>query len=884
MSDAHELIQKSHELIQNGELAEAERLVLRAVDIFRKSRDPYALSHAYYLLGSVHERANNIDSAIEAYFASISIEAGDSSPEAGQASPATFQALVSLLLLSERVDEAFEVLKKWGDVGYYRADQTPLFELISISRRIEKDGKSSHAIHVLEKAIEVAKQQHDSQIVWVFRGLIGHLTERTGNEEQARKIYTQAIYDGSMDQLTFKRLIMLLEKSKEYSEASAVISKAKMIPGDAAWHTDILNREQRVLGKLVGRKKGDSDSVVPDFVIRSGKTALTLQKQVKFRPEPRALRFGNGTFIGLSGGKSPKLYSVRIEDETRMWEASVILGDHELYLTRDSILVVATSGRIGDGTTSLQFFSFNGEEITMHTFDDVRSAVAIIDAFVYVGSRSGTLHAFSTDGSKLWEFQVPGSHESTDDPYSRPSPYFISANPSLVACSSYNNLYILSSSGSLLTHWSTQEQVSNTRGEDYSITFIHSPASIRAIQVHPNQDVVFAATDDAVYQVQRSKSSAILKPNVGVVHNLAIGPNDETVVVGSTATQVFESGRVLKRLKIENAIDVRVFPQARTTLLVSNRNLHMFDAEWKLVTEIEFTKSIKDVGVSDDGSVAVTTRYGIIFTRNQPMHRSDTPRSPSSNTAEMPQTVRQSEESGIPIVWIPGAKVDSRTSKAQYKLDSGKLAFIEELALRHFQSGGYDGVISENTFWWMMMTLVFWDVIFHKIPGVFEPRIGEFPSRFQDMPLDFFSSDFYQRRRVLIEKRTRELVVGGFMGLGKKEITAEIADAYKSHYGKPCRPIENWDAYSLSQLQVAATHLGAEKALKLLNRLMSDFSHLRSGMPDLFLFASGKRPKFVEVKSEHEKVAEHQIRWLQFLQNDLGIDVAICRVVDAVSE
>jgi hypothetical protein len=63
-----------------------------------------------------------------------------------------------------------------------------------------------------------------------------------------------------------------------------------------------------------------------------------------------------------------------------------------------------------------------------------------------------------------------------------------------------------------------------------------------------------------------------------------------------------------------------------------------------------------------------------------------------------------------------------------------------------------------------------------------------------------------------------------------------------------------------------------------MHRLLENFSENRSGLPDLFLVHSGT-PLFSEIKAEREKVAEHQVQWMQYLKGQVGIAVEICRVV-----
>lgn len=234
---------------------------------------------------------------------------------------------------------------------------------------------------------------------------------------------------------------------------------------------------------------------------------------------------------------------------------------------------------------------------------------------------------------------------------------------------------------------------------------------------------------------------------------------------------------------------------------------------------------------------------------------------------------------GIPIRWIDGKKLPaSGGAKANYQSKSGSPILIEQFVLENYQSVGCLGIWSENEYWWAIMTLLFWDVIFARLPDVYTPEFGEFPSKMQDMPRDFFSAEFFHRRSQLIEKRVSDLTKSRFVGFQRASIEAELKRAYKKHRGKPCRPA-NWEKYpTVEDLLFATKTLADVQLLDILYRLLEDFNHNRSGMPDLFL-SGNDGPMFVEVKSEREKIADKQIEWLKYLKNKVGIDVEICRVV-----
>lgn len=220
--------------------------------------------------------------------------------------------------------------------------------------------------------------------------------------------------------------------------------------------------------------------------------------------------------------------------------------------------------------------------------------------------------------------------------------------------------------------------------------------------------------------------------------------------------------------------------------------------------------------------------------------------------------------------------------KAKYFLD-GNQFFAEEAALSYYQKMGYRGLWAENSYWWMLMSLFFWDVIFAKIRGAvsvlidgleieLDPSEENFDSLFQQsilrngMPADFFSPDFYSRRRNLIRNRVLELL--------NSNLEEKLLESYKLNFGKKCRSIENWEKFSLDELLIAPRGIEKEKFLKILERLISNFNDNRSGLPDLLVY-NDKKLLFVEVKSEKDRITEKQKEWHDFLSSTLELNIEL---------
>lgn len=217
---------------------------------------------------------------------------------------------------------------------------------------------------------------------------------------------------------------------------------------------------------------------------------------------------------------------------------------------------------------------------------------------------------------------------------------------------------------------------------------------------------------------------------------------------------------------------------------------------------------------------------------------------------------------------IHAEKVKNIKGKAKYILNNNEF-FVEELAQKIYEEENFSSFWSENNYWWTLFSLLFWDIIFAKLDGVWSPKFWEFPSQYQDMPQDFFSDNFYEKRKNLFNNRIKELF--------HLNIKQQLQLSYQKNYNKPCRPIENRDKFTIEKLSIAIEKIETNKLLKILERLAKDFNNNRSGFPDLFVYSENEY-FFVEVKGETDKISEKQNLWHSFLSKELGIKVEICMV------
>jgi hypothetical protein len=216
---------------------------------------------------------------------------------------------------------------------------------------------------------------------------------------------------------------------------------------------------------------------------------------------------------------------------------------------------------------------------------------------------------------------------------------------------------------------------------------------------------------------------------------------------------------------------------------------------------------------------------------------------------------------------IKADKINSSTGKKIKYFFENNYYFVEEFAQKIYEKEGFSSIWTENNYWWKIYALLFWDIIFSKIDGVWSPEFGqEFPNEYQDMPRDLFSDNFYSTRENLFKNRIKEL--------GHVNIKEKLVDSYNSNFKKRCRLIENWDKFSIDQLCVAVDLIEKDEFLKIIERLFKDFNYNRAGLPDLFVYSNDKY-FFVEVKSEKDKISPKQTEWHSFLSDELGIDVEI---------
>ncbi|KAF1799975.1 VRR-NUC domain-containing protein [Mucor lusitanicus] len=201
--------------------------------------------------------------------------------------------------------------------------------------------------------------------------------------------------------------------------------------------------------------------------------------------------------------------------------------------------------------------------------------------------------------------------------------------------------------------------------------------------------------------------------------------------------------------------------------------------------------------------------------------------------------------------------------KSVWRSDNGAECSVEQVALEYYQKKGFKGLHCENGVIRMIMVLLFWDIIFAPIPGVFE-------TPYQSEPLDLRTDAFYESRQDLINARIREIEDGAYV-----EIIKQV-DKRERPRNTACIGI-NWKYEPQDILEIAEC-IGSVSLASLSKLFFEEFGQRQGGMPDLCCWNYEKKQcLFSEVKGPKDKLSKTQQVWIETLTG-FGIDVEVCHV------
>ncbi|KAI9487205.1 MAG: hypothetical protein EXX96DRAFT_605196 [Benjaminiella poitrasii] len=237
-------------------------------------------------------------------------------------------------------------------------------------------------------------------------------------------------------------------------------------------------------------------------------------------------------------------------------------------------------------------------------------------------------------------------------------------------------------------------------------------------------------------------------------------------------------------------------------------------------------------------------------------------------------------------ITIHGERISDQVTgkKSIWRSDDGSECTVEQVAIEYYKKKGYKGLHCENgiirmivrlnlrknkkqkqltIFLLLQAMLLFWDVIFAPIPGVFE-------TPYQSEPLDLRTDSFYESRIDIINKRLREIEEGNHL-----TIITEVDNRERPRHTM-CVGI-NWN-YEFQDIIEIAECIGSSSLVSLCKLFFEEFGQRQGGMPDLCCWNYDKKEcLFSEVKGPKDTLSKTQKIWIEALIG-FGIQVEVCHV------
>ncbi|XP_013163050.1 PREDICTED: fanconi-associated nuclease 1-like isoform X1 [Papilio xuthus] len=196
-------------------------------------------------------------------------------------------------------------------------------------------------------------------------------------------------------------------------------------------------------------------------------------------------------------------------------------------------------------------------------------------------------------------------------------------------------------------------------------------------------------------------------------------------------------------------------------------------------------------------------------------------------------------------------------------LDAEEYCIEEYINTGEYTHGGHwEGRIISTIFF-----VLFWDIIYVRLPGV----RGVFLSQLQMFPQDLFTDSFYVNRKALIDDRLREI-----SNATESELLTWIQETWDARPEGELSGITR--SIGVERVKAVCRCLGGAATSALCARLAKDYRRTHSGFPDLTLWNQiTKQIKFVEVKTDSDKPSVKQLQWLRYLV-DAGLRAEFCYV------
>jgi len=186
---------------------------------------------------------------------------------------------------------------------------------------------------------------------------------------------------------------------------------------------------------------------------------------------------------------------------------------------------------------------------------------------------------------------------------------------------------------------------------------------------------------------------------------------------------------------------------------------------------------------------------------------------------------------------------------------------VELGVLTHYIENGHEGAFTENYLWRSLFGLVFWDIIF-------DPDSEALHHPLQIMPSDFYTHDFYKKRKLLIHERLNILS-------RPRKFRQLILEHFETKAGTN-NPLVHWDEMVLPLVFKCHQKLEPRQLGSVLVEMAKKPRENVRGFPDLFVW-NQEDYHFIEVKSPTDQLSAQQLFWLHFFQQQ-GIQAHVARV------
>ncbi|TRM59262.1 VRR-NUC domain-containing protein [Schizophyllum amplum] len=219
----------------------------------------------------------------------------------------------------------------------------------------------------------------------------------------------------------------------------------------------------------------------------------------------------------------------------------------------------------------------------------------------------------------------------------------------------------------------------------------------------------------------------------------------------------------------------------------------------------------------------------------------------------------------------PPAAIRKAMGKSIWKGRDDKQVNVETVALERYESLGYKGFHAETRILTTLFALLFWDVLFARVPGVFV-------TEFQTAPLDLAEDTFYDARKELIEKRLAEVEAG------EAKTILQRNDKFYRDTKTFCIGV-SWATCSSEDLEEIVECMGGHALRHICLLFCQDYAGRCGGVPDLIVWkmTGDDRCKFVEVKGPGDRASDAQKLWFDSLLR-ARVPVDLCHVTDANAE